>query len=265
MICVLDMGSLSGILQRPFVAVTAVAVASISSDFSDKLPPQRSPEASSSSSDLSRHSTLDFLKESKTLLVSRISSSKLANLSFVAKIHAPVPKFSFPVPTSSSDHVRNFHTSLVSSPVLSNLYQSAALTRASKQAAPSPRLSSPPSEVMYRWHLPEPTSLDITGSSACSVEKSRTVVILLGWLGAKQKHLNRYAEWYTSRGFHAITFTFPMAEILTYQLGGKVEQHIELLVNHLADWLEEEHGKNLVFHTFSNTGWLTYVLFSLFI
>lgn len=116
---------------------------------------------------------------------------------------------------------------------------------------------------MYRWHLPEPASLDITGSSACSVAKSRTVVVLLGWLGAKQKHLKRYADWYTSRGFHAITFTFPMAEILTYQLGGKVEQHIDLLVNHLADWLEEEHGKNLVFHTFSNTGWLTYVLFPL--
>lgn len=247
------MGSLSGILQRPFVAVTAVAVASFSSDFSDKLPSQKPPEASSSSS-----SILDFLKESKTSFVSHTSVSKLANLSFVTKIHAPIPKFSFPIPTSSCTYVGNFHTSLVSSSVLSNLYQSAALTKASKQATPSPKLSSPPSEVMYRWHLPEPASLDITGSSACSVAKSRTVVVLLGWLGAKQKHLKRYADWYTSRGFHAITFTFPMAEILTYQLGGKVEQHIDLLVNHLADWLEEEHGKNLVFHTFSNTGWLTY-------
>ncbi|KAG6601980.1 Transmembrane protein 53, partial [Cucurbita argyrosperma subsp. sororia] len=251
------MGSLSGILQRPFIAVTAVAVASISSDFSDKLPSQRPTEAASSSSfsDLSHNSTLDFLKESRT---SFAFVSKLENLSFVTKIHAPVLKFSFPIPTTSCDYVRNLHASLVSSTVLSNLYQSAALTKASKQVAPSPKFSSPPSEVMYRWHLPEPTSLDIRGSSACSVAKSRTVVVLLGWLGAKQKHLKRYAEWYTSRGFHAITFTFPMAEILTYQLDGKVEQHISLLVNHLADWLEEEHGKNLVFHTFSNTGWLTY-------
>ncbi|XP_022141695.1 transmembrane protein 53 [Momordica charantia] len=255
------MGSLSGILQRPFFAVTAVAVASFSSDFSDKLPSQRSPDAAASSSaspDLSNNSTFDFLKESKTLFASHISVSKLANLSFVTKIHAPVPNINFPIPTSSGNYVRNFHTSLVSSPVLSNLYQSAALTKASKQAASSHKIFSPPSEVMYRWHLPEPTSLDISGSSACSVAKSRTVVVLLGWLGAKQKHLKRYAEWYTSRGFHAITFTFPMSEILTYQIGGKVEQHVDLLVNHLADWLEEEHGKNLVFHTFSNTGWLTY-------
>lgn len=262
MICVSNMGSLSGILQRPFFAVTAVAVASFSSDFSDKLPSQRSPDAAASSStspDLSNNSTFDFLKESKTLFASHISVSKLANLSFVTKIHAPVPNINFPIPTSSGNYVRNFHTSLVSSPVLSNLYQSAALTKASKQAASSHKIFSPPSEVMYRWHLPEPTSLDISGSSACSVAKSRTVVVLLGWLGAKQKHLKRYAEWYTSRGFHAITFTFPMSEILTYQIGGKVEQHVDLLVNHLADWLEEEHGKNLVFHTFSNTGWLTYV------
>ncbi|XP_023550651.1 transmembrane protein 53-like [Cucurbita pepo subsp. pepo] len=252
------MGSLPGILQRPFVAVTAVAVASFSSDFSDKLPSQRPPEASFSSPSSSSESILDFLKESKTSFVSHTSVSKLANLSFVTKIHAPIPKCSFPIPNSSCNYVGNFRTSLVSSSVLSNLYQSAALTKASKQAAPSRNLSFPPSEVMYRWHLPEPTSVDITGSSACSVAKSRTVVVLLGWLGAKQKHLNRYAEWYTSRGFHAITFTFPMAEILAYQLGGKVEQHIDLLVNHLADWLEEEHGKNLVFHTFSNTGWLTY-------
>ncbi|KAK6146591.1 hypothetical protein DH2020_020460 [Rehmannia glutinosa] len=84
--------------------------------------------------------------------------------------------------------------------------------------------------------------------------KSRTVVVLLGWLGSKQKHLNKYAEWYTSRGFHVITFTFPMSDVLSYKVGGKAEQDVELLVNHLAEWLEEEHGKNLVFHTFSNVG-----------
>jgi hypothetical protein len=116
----------------------------------------------------------------------------------------------------------------------------------------------PPSspDILYRWHLPELSTIDVSGSSDCSSEKSRTVVVLLGWLGSKQKHLNKYAKWYTSRGFHVITFTFPLAEILSYQVGGKTEQDIDLLATHLADWLEED-GKNLVFHTFSNTGWLT--------
>jgi hypothetical protein len=48
-----------------------------------------------------------------------------------------------------------------------------------------------------------------------------------------------------------------MADVLSYQPGGKAEQNVHILVDHLADWLEEENEKNLVFHTFSNTGWLT--------
>ncbi|KAH0855063.1 LOW QUALITY PROTEIN: hypothetical protein HID58_020543 [Brassica napus] len=38
-----------------------------------------------------------------------------------------------------------------------------------------------------------------SGSSRCALEKNRTVVVLLGWLGSKQKHMKKYAEWYTSR------------------------------------------------------------------
>ena len=127
---------------------------------------------------------------------------------------------------------------------------------AAKPAAYAYTAPSSPSDVLYRWHLPEPNAVDISGRSEYSTAKSKTVVVLLGWLGSKQKHLKTYADWYTSRGFHVVTFTFPMADILSYQAGGKSEQEVEMLVNHLADWLEEEHGKNLVFHTFSNTGWL---------
>lgn len=246
------MGSLAGILQRPLVAATAVAVASVSGDFSLR---NWSSGTCSSTSELSNSSAYDSLQESNSSWVSNISVSKLANLSFVTRIRVPVPSVNFPVPNSACGFVPNLlHSSLV----LLNSYQSAELVKAPKPAAFKHDISttSPP-EVMYRWHLPEPNSIDVTGSSDCSSAKSRTVVVLLGWLGAKQKHLKRYAEWYTSRGFHAITFTFPMAEILSYQVGGKAEEHIDLLVKHLADWLEEEHGKNLVFHTFSNTGWLT--------
>ena len=83
---------------------------------------------------------------------------------------------------------------------------------------------------------------------------------MLGWLGAKQRHLKKYADWYTSRGFHVVTFTFPLADVMSYKVGGKVEQDVQLLAEHLVDWVSEENGKNLVFHTFSNTGWLTYAL-----
>ncbi|KAE8772293.1 transmembrane protein 53 [Hordeum vulgare] len=45
---------------------------------------------------------------------------------------------------------------------------------------------------------------------------------------------------------------------LCYNVKGKVEKNVELLSEHLADWVREEDGKNIVFHTFSNTGWLCY-------
>lgn len=237
------MASFSGILQRPIVAASAVAITSVSTDLHEKFWPSKSIENSSS----------EALQEKKTSWVSQISVSKLTNLSFVTRIRVPSPSTS-----TSSGSVSNLScSSLGTSSVLVNFYQSAALAKSANPSTYTYTVPSSPSEVLYRWHLPEPNAVDISGNSDCSSVKSRTVVVLLGWLGAKQKHLKRYADWYSSRGYHVITFTFPMSEILSYQVGGKAEQDIELLVNHLADWLEEEHGKNLVFHTFSNTGWLT--------
>jgi len=54
-----------------------------------------------------------------------------------------------------------------------------------------------------------------------------------------------------------VTFTFPMADVVSYKVGGKVEESVGLLADHLSEWVAEESGKKLVFHTFSNTGWLT--------
>ncbi|XP_074274070.1 uncharacterized protein LOC141597499 [Silene latifolia] len=241
-----------GSLQRPLYAAAAVAVASVT-DLPIKFKKSKSNDPCSTSS-----ASLHSLSNSELSWVSHISVSKLASFSFINRIQVPLPNIKInPLPITNCSKTWNGN-SVTSSPLLVSLYQSAELTRASKPKPCSDDFTSKgvPSEDLYRWHLPDLAAVE--GASGCSSEKSRTVVVLLGWLGAKQKHLKRYAEWYTSRGFHAITFTFPMSEVLSYQVGGKSEQDVELLVNHLADWLEEEHGKNLVFHTFSNTGWLTY-------
>lgn len=142
---------------------------------------------------------------------------------------------------------------VASLPVIQTVYQYAKFAKASpEQEAALPAIPSSSSDVLYRWHLPDPR--------ACggSPDKSQTVVVLLGWLGSKQKHLKRYADWYTSRGFHVVTFTLPMSDIVSYNVGGKAEKNVEMLSEHLADWVREEDGKKIVFHTFSNTGWLCY-------
>lgn len=257
------MGSLSGILQRPVLAASALAIASVSADCYEKLPSFKSSDACSSSeqSNPSCSSSSSHRLEDNSSWASRISDSRLSQLSFITRIRVPLPNVNIPIPIPSSNFNANANANyslVASSPFLLNLYQSADLAK-SRPASYKYRTPALPSDVLYRWHLPDPNAIDVSGRSSdrSSSSKPRTVVVLLGWLGAKQKHLKKYADWYTSRGFHAITFTFPMSELLRYQVGGKVEQDVELLVSHLADWLEEEDGKNLVFHTFSNTGWLT--------
>ncbi|KAL3635821.1 hypothetical protein CASFOL_020368 [Castilleja foliolosa] len=249
------MGSLSGLLQRPVLAASALAIASVSADCYDKsLSFLKSSEACSSLDQSNPPSPSPHSLEESNW-VSQISMSKLAQLSFFTKIHIPMPNIQFPTSNSNSNY--SFISS--SSRAFLRSYRSADLINSAKPFAYRYKKNSPvPSDVLYRWHLPNPSSFNVSVDSNGSSAKSRTVVVLLGWLGAKQKHLNRYAEWYTSRGFHVITFTFPMSEVLGYQVGGKAEKDVELLVDHIAEWLEEENGKNMVFHTFSNTGWLTY-------
>ncbi|CAA0814801.1 alpha/beta-Hydrolases superfamily protein [Striga hermonthica] len=236
---------MASFLQRPVLAASAFAIASVSAD---KLSPFISLEQSNPPLPPLKQTDLDFS------WVSLISKSKLPQFSFVHNFHVPMPNL-LPTPILNPNSNHSFVSS--SSLVLLNSYQSADLTKSAKPAAYPYIKPALPSDLLYKWHLPDPSTVSV-GKPSCLSAKSRTVVVLVGWLGAKQKHLNRYAAWYTSRGFHVITFTFPMWEVIGYKVGGKAERDVELLVDHLAEWLEEEHGKNLVFHTFSNTGWLTY-------
>nr|DAD32804.1 TPA_asm: hypothetical protein HUJ06_011655 [Nelumbo nucifera] len=230
------MGSLSGILQRPLTAVAAAAIASVSADISDKFPPPRSSDCSFFT-ELSNATTGNSASKAKSW-VSTISVSKLTNLSFATRVQIPIPNINYAVPNSGLPSTQNLLSNSRSSlvafpPILLTLYHSAKLAKTPKpiELTCSTPLSSP--EVMYRWHLPDLIIMVFANADVmCQVQDSGGSAWMVG---SKAK--------------------------ASEEVGGKAEQDIELLVNHLVGWLEEEHGKNLIFHTFSNTGWLTYGVF----
>jgi hypothetical protein len=187
------------------------------------------------------------------------------NADAVLSLPASQQDASAPSPSCLSDSglqfvprdVQSLHSIKV--PAIQTVYQHANFIKTSGKEEVMPVITSSSSDALYRWHLPHPR--------ACcnSSDKSHTVVVLLGWLGSRQKHLNKYADWYTSRGFHVVTFTLPMSDIVSYNLGGKAEKNVEMLSEHLAGRVREESSKKIIFHTFSNTGWLWYVNNSPFI
>lgn len=82
--------------------------------------------------------------------------------------------------------------------------------------------------------------------------------MLLGWLGARQKHLRRYADLYRDRGVGSVRFVVPVRELLGLDLGRRVERRVADLAAEIAAWCDADHRRTLLFHTFSNTGWLAY-------
>lgn len=86
-------------------------------------------------------------------------------------------------------------------------------------------------------------------------------VVMLGWLGAEPKHLNKYAGLYTSKVIEPVKFVIPVKELLGFDLGRRVQDKIARFTTELVSWCSqtEEDGRErcLLFHTFSNTGWLT--------
>lgn len=224
------MASFSGHLHRPLSAMAVAAFAAVSSyELPDKLSHHRLSDVSLSMD------TLASLPSTRADAPAAPSAPALSGVQLMPRdLHS----------------LHLLKAPYASLPVMQTVYQYANFSKTWGQADAIPAIPSSHSDVLYCWHLPDPRVC------AKFPDMSQTVVVLLGWLGSRQKHLKRYADWYTSRGFHVVTFTLPMSDIVN--LGGKAEKNVEMLSEHLADWVRDESGKKIIFHTFSNTGWLWY-------
>jgi hypothetical protein len=130
---------------------------------------------------------------------------------------------------------------------------SASSSSSPPNAAPF-NLLPPDSEPFIEWDPPPPDSgASPLGGAAAD---GPTLVVLLGWLGARQKHLRRYADIYRERGVGAVRFVVPVRDLLGLDLGRRVERRVADLAAEIAAWCDADRRRTLLFHTFSNTGWL---------
>ncbi|KAK6922691.1 Protein of unknown function DUF829, TMEM53 [Dillenia turbinata] len=120
-------------------------------------------------------------------------------------------------------------------------------------------------------HNPKPfswnyASTHINGGDFRVLKKRDPIytVFLLGWLDAEERHLRRYVELYTERGVNAVTFVVRFRSLVGFDLGKRVESKVLELTQEIVKWVleSENDGRErfLLFHTFSNTGWLVYGL-----
>ncbi|KAF8685939.1 hypothetical protein HU200_043863 [Digitaria exilis] len=119
-------------------------------------------------------------------------------------------------------------------------------------------LLPPDSEPFIEWDPPpaDPAASPLGGAGGAG--EGATLVVLLGWLGARQKHLRRYADLYRERGVGAVRFVVPVCELIGLDLGRHVERRVADLSAEIAAWCDADRRRTLLFHTFSNTGWLAY-------
>lgn len=160
---------------------------------------------------------------------------------------------------SCNTHITSFSNSFGFSNTLSSSFSSQFLLSSILTSSNFAHiLSGPKGEGFHRNDVENGFGRREFGTAG---EKGPVVTaVLLGWLGAKPKHLRRYVELYNARGIDAVTFVVSVRDALSVNLGRKLQERIKGFALELISWLSESEkdGRErlLIFHTFSNTGWL---------
>ncbi|KAL2551555.1 transmembrane protein 53 [Forsythia ovata] len=167
--------------------------------------------------------------------------------------HSPFVEFSLHSRNHSQSHFFAWNSHFSNTPIF-NSFSTLQSPHISTSRSHFARIFSGSKRKSFEWNFALEESIND------GIEQAEVAVVLLGWLGAKRKHLRRYVELYNSRGIHTVTFMTSVRDVLSYDMGRGLEERIVEFAGELISWLTKKDGRErfFIFHTFSNTGWLAY-------
>ncbi|KAK9907673.1 hypothetical protein WJX75_007928 [Coccomyxa subellipsoidea] len=85
------------------------------------------------------------------------------------------------------------------------------------------------------------------------------IVVLIGWLGCRKEHLQKYASWWHKQGWEPFLILYPVFRLLSTSIAEQITGGlIKKLLHRHAELVTAGNSGRLVFHTFSNTGWVSF-------
>ncbi|KAH3693231.1 transmembrane protein 53-like [Dreissena polymorpha] len=110
-------------------------------------------------------------------------------------------------------------------------------------------------DLEYDITFPSPVHADVASAEEIGFNNRREpVVILLGWLGCREKHLSKYGQIYDQRGCITIRYTSPR-DVAFFNME-KLDDIACKILDLLKDYSIEENP--VIFHIFSNNGSYVY-------
>ncbi|CAI2342050.1 unnamed protein product [Caenorhabditis sp. 36 PRJEB53466] len=83
------------------------------------------------------------------------------------------------------------------------------------------------------------------------VSGSKTLVVLFGWAGCKDRYLSKYAQYYQDSGISTVRFTPPISRIRSFS---SYRPFARCFHRVLVDFLKEQEVTAIYFHVFSMNG-----------
>tara|TARA_B110000208_G_scaffold157029_1_gene190586 strand:+ start:49 stop:987 length:939 start_codon:yes stop_codon:yes gene_type:complete len=120
-------------------------------------------------------------------------------------------------------------------------------------AVPPPRAATTKLSLGHGLTLRTPTA---AAAAAAAPEEGRPIAIVAGWLGARERQLRRFSDFYSERGYDVVTFAAGPFDVLMPSRGDRLMRHVMETVDKMSAAQADIPPRPVVFHGFSVSGYL---------